>query len=636
MEFFKELEERDLIGISEQHDQHEQYNPDIDNNEDNTVQKKKNTKTQLVNYTPKHNRNKVIKITKSGAFIKFDDIKADDQMSMLKKVRKIENYFTLKTMQIIGTFKQNKRCKVDKKKKRIIVPRFGVFEVLSSKYGLKNYCTVNKIKKGEDPKVGYDWKASLYPNQKIIIDHINKNNYKQARVKAGSAGVILNLEAGQGKTYVAAYFIGQIKKKTAIILHSTSMLEDWEKALRVCYGDELKIGYYHGKKKKDGDVVIHIINSAVSNEFKLPNEKYVKKSKTKKELKKTTDDKKNNEAEEEKYITYNPIEYFDRFGFIIFDECHLYANKFAGRVFKRAQAPYMLGLSATPDENSNKFDRLVWWGIGDVLDAKKIPGYVSTDKSFTGKIHRIMYYGEPKYTRLIKNKITDMVSVAETIGMICADPYRTAVILMCIKKCLSDGLFTFVFADRRDYLEVLRNRLIEEKSMSDRAEIMVNDNDYMRIVGGDKNATLALAAQKSKVIFTTYQYMGTGKSIIKMNALVMVTPRKSKMKQYVKRIFRLGSDMSIERQVYDIVDMKTVLKNQWYSRNKYYKEKKFTVIEEKHYSPNSQEGIDEAKTGGTNKSKKLTKKSTTNTKLKKSSNNKKNNDIINKIMKKLL
>jgi hypothetical protein len=57
----------------------------------------------------------------------------------------------------------------------------------------------------------------------------------------------------------------------------------------------------------------------------------------------------------------------------------------------------------------------------------------------------------------------------------------------------------------------------------------------------------------------------------------MASPRKSKMEQYVKRVFRLGSDTSVRRHVYDIVDVRTPLKNQFYVRNKFYKAQAFDV-----------------------------------------------------------
>jgi len=161
--------------------------------------------------------------------------------------------------------------------------------------------------------------------------------------------------------------------------------------------------------------------------------------------------------------------------------------------------------------------------------------------------------------------------------MICEDEFRNNIIIDCIEKCLQDNLYTFVFADRREYLEKLRKKLIIRIGNDTDSDILVTKSDYVRIVGGAKNAELDSAAKHSKVIFTTYQYMGTGKSIPKMNALVLATPRKSKMKQYIKRIFRLGSDAKINRIIYDIVDMKLTIKNQWSKRKEFYTDNNFKI-----------------------------------------------------------
>jgi len=548
---------------------------DLDNN-DTQIATTNQSNNKI--YLPKKT-NKKIYITKSGAFIKFEYIGDVNSLNTLKKVRKIENYFTIKTMQLIGSFKQVKCCKVDKKKKHIIVPRFGIFEILNKKYSLDGYYTISQLQSGQPPSSPFNWIGTLRNNQPLIVDYIKNNYFTKKHVRRGSAGCILNLEAGQGKTYVASYFIGHIKRKTAVILHSTSMIKQWANDLRSCYGNDIKIGYYYSKKKVEGDIMLIVVNSATNSEFKFKN------AKTGNRVKSKADSKVNSKTES--YTTYNAIDFYNQFGLVIMDECHLYANNFCGKVFRQAQTPYVLGLSATPDENINNFDRLVWWGIGPVLDAKTIPGYVSTDDTFTGEVHRIQYYGAPNYTRVMRNKITDIVSTTDTITMICSDDKRSDIVIYCIKECLKKNLFTFVFADRRDYLEILRNKLIAETTSGltnakEQTDIMTDDKDYIRIVGGSKDEELAIATEKSRVIFTTYQYMGTGKSIVKMNGLVLATPRKSKMKQYIKRIFRLGSDTTIKRHIYDIVDMKTTLKNQWYVRNKYYKDKNFDISEEKH------------------------------------------------------
>lgn len=50
------------------------------------------------------------------------------------------------------------------------------------------------------------------------------------------------------------------------------------------------------------------------------------------------------------------------------------------------------------------------------------------------------------------------------------------------------------------------------------------------------------------------------------------------MKQYVNRIFRLGSDESIVRHIWDICDTKLSLSNQWYTRKKHYDSKNYEII----------------------------------------------------------
>ena len=522
------------------------------------------SKKIAINYLPAGN--KLIYMTRTGAFVKFTDL---DVNNTLKVVRKIENYFTLKAMLFNGKMKQSKRCKVDKPKQRIIIPRFGIFEILNNKFGLEDFSIKCQISTGDKPIKPFKWKKemSLTDNQNVIAKYLLDNVYNTERIKVGSAGTILNLEAGQGKSYLATYFMYKFQKKTAIILHSTALIDQWVKVLNLCYDNT--IGFYYGKKKIDGDIVLLIIDSALSDEFKFKN--------TLGEI-----------------ITLNAIDFYKRFGYIIYDECHEYANGSSSKVFKVAQSTYILGLSATPDENAYKFDPIIWWELGPITKADDLLGYKSTKNSFKADIHRIMYYGPPQFTKLLKNEKTGMTSFSSTINMICEDKIRMRLVIECIHKCMKENLYTFVFADRREYLEELRLLLSTEQAAENSlveivtddknslVEIVTDDKDFMRIVGGAKSTDLEQAETSARVILTTYAYMGTGKSIVKMNGLVLANPRKNKMKQYINRIFRLGSDSSVKRHVYDIVDMKTMLKNQWSIRKKHYTEKGYTIEEEKY------------------------------------------------------
>ncbi len=499
-----------------------------------------------INFTP--SGTKKLYITKSGAFIKFEYL-STQVAEYLKYSKKIDNYFTLRSKTITGVLKQLKCAKMDKAHKRIIVPRFGVFELLSDKFKLDGYVPVSQIVPGEPPSLKFKWRGTQTNNQKLLSNEIMNNYYTKQRVKLGSAGVIVNLEAGQGKSYLAAYLISVIQKKTAIILHTTALIEQWVKVLQTALGEDVSIGYYYAKKKKAGDIMLFIIDSAANDEFTIGGE------------------------------TFTAIDFYNRFGMIILDECHMYSSKTALKALRAAQAPYMLGLSATPDEHVDGHDKAVWWAIGPVLDAASIDGYVATSDEFKAEVHRVMYYGPSEYTRVIVNKTTEMTSIAETINMICEDEIRNKVIIDCICEGLNLGLFMFVFADRREYLTHLQELLMERQQIE--GEIVDTEADFMRVVGGAKTTDLETAEIKSKVIFTTYQYMGTGKSVVKMNGLVLATPRKSKMKQYINRIFRLGSDATITRHIWDICDMKLKLSNQWSHRVLHYKSKNYKIANTK-------------------------------------------------------
>ena len=64
-----------------------------------------------------------------------------------------------------------------------------------------------------------------------------------------------------------------------------------------------------------------------------------------------------------------------------------------------------------------------------------------------------------------------------------------------------------------------------------------------------------------------------------MTALLLATSRKSKGTQIIGRIFRLDKDLNhLHRYIIDIVDNKSVLKNQLYSRMSAYKERECNII----------------------------------------------------------
>lgn len=493
-----------------------------------------NTHSVVKEKTPNITINITIIITREGTYIQ--NIPHDLQ-------KKIQNYYTLSDKTIMGYFKKTSVWYVQRDK--LYIPRFGAF-LLSSKFK----CTFinNIVIQNTLPKLIYT--GAFSGNQEIIYNDILLHKFNSERAQSGKAGLILNLQAGQGKTFLAMALIGALKCRTLIVVHNSSILDQWIKLLTQ-YFPGTCIGQYYGKKKIMGDIVVGIINSLVTD-IKLPG-------------------------------ISTPREFYDKFDFIIYDEVHEFCSATRAQIYNIAQCTYSLGLSATPSDRDDSLDKINHWGCGSVYDAAKTLGYTTTDITFMGNVTKVCYSGPLEYTETIVNEKLDLVSVPAMIEQLCKDPYRLSMIVDLIIQQHVSGLNVLVFADRRSYLELIRIALDKKNTQS---QMLTDDKeklqiDAIRLVGGAKSQDMIVAQETKNIILTTYQYMGTGTSIPKMNSLVLTTPRKSKSRQFIGRIFRLGSDYSITRQIVDIVDMRITLKNQWQKRMQYYKEQNYTIAEKK-------------------------------------------------------
>lgn len=503
----------------------------------------KESKKKKVKKLPKKKKDcmgVVFNVCSKGVSVKIEDIKKINLLKLLV------NYFTLhvKTMTYIKTVHNHK---IFTKKKMILFPRFGTIDYLQS--FCKNYILKNIIPKCETPSVPYKWTGSFKGNQPVVVKHILKNYYNEDNIKKGNAGLILNLEAGQGKTFAAIGLIEQIKhSKVLIITHTCTIMNQWYKILKSAYPKN-KIGRYYGKKKESGDIIVAVINSLMSKELCENGEKIP------------------------------PYKYFIKFGFVIIDEVHEYSAEKRKQIYTKIQSTYMLGLSATPDEKDDNVDNINTWNVGEILDASLLEGYSVKDIPFTGEVSMIKYKGHPDYTKVIMNEAIDVISFPKTMNQICQDPYRVHIIVKAIYNLRKDGQFIFVFADRRAYLNMIAESLEKYRIQQHQ---MTNDDEHSKVIklmGGSNVDDMEHAKNKCNVILTTYQYMGTGCSIPKMDSIILATPRKKKSKQYINRIFRLGGNYDITRQIIDIVDWNTCAKSQWYMRKKYYKEKKYPINE---------------------------------------------------------
>lgn len=484
----------------------------------------------------------MLSINHDGIHIKLKDLNTEHNPNHIHTlVSKYKKYFTIRT-NLIGNY-YTTNIQYEYKNGIIKIPRFSLLELLNNKsklreLNLRDLTIDNKIMLTNQQKQIFVWNGQLKNNQPLVFDTIINNYFNDDRVSIGMAGVILNLEAGQGKTFVAMALINRLQLKTLVICHNESVLYDWSKEVTRLFPNNI-IGYQYGKKKQDGDIVISIVNSLLKPDL--------------------------------------PSTFFDQFGFIVYDEVHMYCSQELSRVFRRAQATYVLGLSATPNERNDKFDQVAWWNVGPVLEARLLPGYTEKDIPFKGRVKMVRYVGADEYTQHMVNAKTGLTDAVGMLSALIQDPSRLDCICQEIILLLqqSNDHNIFVFADRKVYLDNINDRLKQLYEQDDLSTVILEN--VSKLTGGARSDDIKDAELNARVILTTYQYMSVGKSIPKMNAIVLATPRKSHSRQIINRIFRLGSDYSIERQIIDIVDQRTIFKNQWYKRAKYYKEKKYEI-----------------------------------------------------------
>ena len=471
-------------------------------------------------------------------------------------LKKIKNKFIIKYKSPIGSYFISKPLYFIHDK-IIIFPRFLGFILV--KLNIINKI-INTIENGEYIIMKYIGQSNQ--NQTNIINYIMSNIYTQSNLEHGKCGVTLKVLAGFGKTFIAMDLISKINQKTLIIVPNTYLLKQWVELLTKYFPDNT-IGEYYGKIKKNGDIIVSIINSLISESFILKD--YYNKKIT---------------------YTYLYQDFFKQFGFIILDESHIYCTDIFKIIYHRFQSSYMLGLSATPDERQNKCDLISHAHIGQVLDAHTLPNFIHSDIKFIADLHLIKYNAPDEYNKLHINPTTNMICVPQIIEDLINDPYRNKLILNELFNLFELKLNIFVFSERRSHLEYLYqqfNYLLEEKYTENNyksylsiPELDINNN--LVLYGGSSDEDIQMAKNKSNIIFTTYSYSSTGVSIDKMNAVILTTPRKSKSKQIIGRIFRLNKEHShIKRIIKKIIDNKSVLKNQLYSRMDAYKERECNI-----------------------------------------------------------
>ena len=444
-------------------------------------------------------------------------------------LRRLLNKFTIRYKSIVGTYIIQKTIYTSEKD-TIFFPRFAATKLLDT--GILGDIGVD-MSNGDFVDIKYF--GTPTHNQKNIGDHLMSTYYTKESIDKGLGGVTVFMQAGSGKTFLAMYLLELVKRKTLIVVPNTYLLTQWFDCLSQY--TNAKIGMYYGKKKTDGDIVVAIINSLIQPSLTI-----------------------------DKRVVDEDI-FFSRFGMVILDESHMYSSDSFRKIYNIAQRPYMLAMSATPNDKEHGLDKISHYNVGHVLDATSVPNYIVDDIKFSCTVDIIRYDGPAEYTKTILNEKTKMACVASMMDNLICDGYRNALIIQQIQSLLLKGMNIFVFTDRRSHAEMIADILVSEKNN-------VADDEQVVMYGGSDETSIQLAKGSSRIVITTYSYSSTGISIDRMTACILATPRKSHATQIIGRIFRRNETYNkCKRMIVDIVDNRSILKSQLSKRMVAYNER---------------------------------------------------------------
>ncbi len=404
-------------------------------------------------------------------------------------------------------------------------------------------------------------KINLYDNQNILINYLNDKVFTVDRIAAGTATCILNLRAGMGKTFVASGIISKLGMRTLYIVPKRPLALQAVKDLRACFYDAEGI---------DENPVIGLYEKLIKKGRVVNKKKPLDKSRIVANHNITV-------------IVINSAmmlgpEFFAGYSCIVLDEVHMYCSEKRREIFRKCSALTVLGMSATTEDRNDGFDPIAHKELAfdGIIRAEAVPNFTYEDVLFDCTARIINYSGGPEHTKNLTHESTGRVFTHYMHNQFIADPNRLIVAVDELIKLYdwrglnADGKPTqhsiYVFAEEVDILRQARvafTDALRKRQRNDIADdIELPEDGTEMFTGGMKDDKVSEIILKGRVLFSSYGYASTGISILKMSAIMFLTPRKSTMKQTIARILRRGSDTTIPRIVVDIVDTKTALRYQ--------------------------------------------------------------------------
>ena len=400
---------------------------------------------------------------------------------------------------------------------------------------IQNFAAENNLKLEID-----DQQVTIKPSSFKTTLELNPEQLRVARELLRLNRVILEAKPGFGKTLVALYCVSRRKQPTLIVVHTRSLLHQWQKQLQTWFSLEKgELGMIGENKWKLGKKV------TVASYYTL--------------AKRGLDDIK------------------DKFGFVVVDECHhVPANTFT-QVLKSLPAKYVLGLTATA-YSKDKLERLMNFYIGPVIQSK-IKTRTIVEENTENKVTTHLITRKTNFTPKEKGSDFNEISLE-----LVEDDECNQLVIDDVVEAVQSGSKCLVLTERVDHcktlLELMRKNLkgIHAATFTGRATKKSRENLFKRI-----------RQDRFQVLIATGKVVGEGFDWPELTHLFLVFPFswKGKLIQYIGRVQRQAEDKQAA-YVYDYVDFEVqMLRIMYFKRLRAYrslnlvKEKTISAVKNK-------------------------------------------------------
>jgi len=354
-----------------------------------------------------------------------------------------------------------------------------------------------------------------------------------------------------GKTVVCARLIAERKVNTLILLESSVLVEQWEKALLrfLCIDAELpkyvtKCGHEKVRKSLIGkicgaqDASTGIIDIAMAGSLCKKGEMHPK---------------------------------LEDYGMVIVDECHHSASETVSKILKAVKARYVYGVSATPFREDG-LEKANYMLLGDVRYK-----YSAKDIAAAQGIARTVI---PRFTRAVCTQQRNKSAISDAYKALCENGKRNSQIVEDTVKCLAQGRNPIVLTKFRDHAE----KLYELLKGSCKNTFILTGNLSAR-ERKELNARLEkLAEDEQLLLIATGQLAGEGFDCPRLDTLIMAMPVawKGLVEQYAGRLNREYAGKS-SVVIYDYVDSNIPVFDRMYlKRLKAYKQIGYSLAADIH------------------------------------------------------